>query len=249
MQLHKQGFVRGIIIFSLAVLFAGFGAVSAPAVRAAESIDDLRSLLSELEAQEEKNSAELEALRNGLGVTARPELVGWQVGRLLSESERISLEKAELDARIDRVYHEALAAASGNAGGAEPEENGFTWPIPGYTEISCSYGGGHRGVDVTGSDIYGQPIAAAEDGTVLYSGWEDSYGYCVFIEHEDGFITGYAHASELACSSGDTVKRGDTIAYVGSTGYSTGPHLHFEVLENEENTDPLDYFPISKASD
>lgn len=88
----------------------------------------------------------------------------------------------------------------------------------------------------------GKPIVAADGGKVIYSAWMDSYGYCVFIDHGNGYSTRYAHASALACSVGDTVSPGQTIAYVGSTGNSTGPHLHFEVIYYGSTTNPFNYF-------
>ena len=141
-------------------------------------------------------------------------------------------------------YDAALQAAGVNAGGAESAgAGGFVWPMPGYDYITCDYGDdGHRGIDIAGSEIYGQPIVAAARGEVVYSDWMDSYGYCVFIDHGNGCSTRYAHASALACSVGDVVSPGQTIAYVGSTGNSTGPHLHFEVLRAGSTTDPFDYY-------
>ena len=100
----------------------------------------------------------------------------------------------------------------------------------------------HRGIDIAGGGIYGKPIVAADGGKVIYSDWMDSYGYCVFIDHGNGYSTRYAHASALACSVGDTVSPGQTIAYVGSTGNSTGPHLHFEVIYYGSTTNPFNYF-------
>ena len=167
-----------------------------------------------------------------------------------AEAERIEREKAEADAAIDKWYEEyyaALEAAGSNSdgsGGAGYIGTGsFVWPMPGYTYITCYYGdGGHRGIDVAGGGIYGKPIVAADGGTVIYSAWMDSYGYCVFIDHGNGYSTRYAHASALACSVGDYVSPGQTIAYVGSTGNSTGPHLHFEVLYYGSTTNQLNYF-------
>ena len=70
--------------------------------------------------------------------------------------------------------------------------------MPGYTYITCYYGdGGHRGIDIAGGGIYGKPIVAADGGKVIYSDWMDSYGYCVFIDHGNGYSTRYAHASAL----------------------------------------------------
>lgn len=167
-----------------------------------------------------------------------------------AEAERIEQEKAEADAAIDKWYEEyyaALEAAGNNAGGGGGASyvgtGSFVWPMPGYTYITCYYGdGGHRGIDIAGGGIYGKPIVAADSGTVIYSAWMDSYGYCVFIDHGNGYSTRYAHASALACSVGDTVSPGQTIAYVGSTGNSTGPHLHFEVIYYGSTTNPFNYF-------
>ena len=165
-----------------------------------------------------------------------------------AEAERIQKEKEEADAAIDRWYSEyyaALEAANNNAGGMGHYvgTGNFIWPMPGYTGITCYFGkDGHRGIDISGSGIYGKNIVAADSGTVIYSGWMDSYGNCVFIDHGNGFSTRYAHASALACSNGEYVTAGQTIAYVGSTGNSTGPHLHFEILKNGSITDPFNYF-------
>ena len=164
-----------------------------------------------------------------------------------AEAARIAAEKEAAAAAVDVWYTEydaALQAAGVNAGGAESAgAGGFVWPMPGYDYITCDYGDdGHRGIDIAGSEIYGQPIVAAARGEVVYSDWMDSYGYCVFIDHGNGCSTRYAHASALACSVGDVVSPGQTIAYVGSTGNSTGPHLHFEVLRAGSTTDPFDYY-------
>ena len=169
-----------------------------------------------------------------------------------AEAERLEKEKEEADAAIDKWYEDyyaALKAASTNSGGSYDSGIGyigtgsFVWPMPGYTYITCYYGdGGHRGIDIAGGGIYGKPIVAADGGKVIYSDWMDSYGYCVFIDHGNGYSTRYAHASALACSVGDTVSPGQTIAYVGSTGNSTGPHLHFEVIYYGSTTNPFNYF-------
>lgn len=164
-----------------------------------------------------------------------------------AEAARIAAEKEAAAAAVDVWYAEydaALQAAGINAGGAESAgAGGFVWPMPGYDYITCDYGDdGHRGIDIAGSEIYGQPIVAAARGEVVYSDWMGSYGYCVFIDHGNGCSTRYAHASALACSVGDVVSPGQTIAYVGSTGNSTGPHLHFEVLRAGSTTDPFDYY-------
>lgn len=95
----------------------------------------------------------------------------------------------------------------------------------------------HSGVDISGS--YGNPIYAVNDGRVIYSGWQSGYGKVVIIDHGNGMSTLYAHCSQLLVNEGDQVKRGQLIGRIGSTGWSTGPHLHFEVRKNGTPVDPL----------
>jgi murein DD-endopeptidase MepM/ murein hydrolase activator NlpD len=97
----------------------------------------------------------------------------------------------------------------------------------------------HEGLDIAAS--YGAPISAASSGTVIYAGWMGGYGNLVVIDHGGGLATAYGHQSSIAVSSGSQVSQGQTIGYVGSTGHSTGPHLHFEVRVNGAAVDPMGY--------
>ena len=97
----------------------------------------------------------------------------------------------------------------------------------------------HRGIDLSGK--YGTPIKAAAHGIVTYSGWFGEYGYCVIVDHQNGFQTLYGHMSKTNCSVGDEVTKADVIGYMGSTGYSTGTHLHFEILLNGVRVNPKKY--------
>ncbi len=90
---------------------------------------------------------------------------------------------------------------------------------------------------------YGTAIVAADNGNVVYSGWLGGYGYCVMIDHGGGLVTLYGHNSSLAVSEGQHVSKGQLIARAGSTGYSTGPHCHFEARLHGEVTEPLNYLP------
>ncbi len=97
----------------------------------------------------------------------------------------------------------------------------------------------HRGIDIAAS--VGTPIYAADGGTVTHSGWQGTYGYMVEINHGNGYVTRYAHASKLLVSNGTKVYKGQHIANVGNTGRSTGPHLHLEVLKNGAYVNPSKY--------
>ena len=97
----------------------------------------------------------------------------------------------------------------------------------------------HTGIDISASQ--GSSIVAANSGTVIMAGWQNGYGNTVVVDHGGGITTLYAHCSKLLVGVGKKVKAGDTIAKVGSTGMSTGPHLHFEVRKNGSTTDPIKY--------
>ena len=118
------------------------------------------------------------------------------------------------------------------------------WPIKrverSYVSSYVGDGRGHKGMDIVAPA--GTPIYAASSGTVTYSGWDTSgYGYKIVIKHSDGLETLYAHCSALYVKKGDIVARGETIGAVGTTGRSTGNHLHFEVRKNGRFTDPSKY--------
>ncbi|MBQ7702863.1 MAG: M23 family metallopeptidase, partial [Firmicutes bacterium] len=126
----------------------------------------------------------------------------------------------------------------------------FTWPCPSSHYITYTFGYRyhpvfgdwrfHTGIDI--SAYTGADIIAAASGKVIMAQWYGGYGNCVMIDHGSGIVTLYGHASALCVSQGQEVSRGQLIARVGSTGWSTGPHLHFEVRINGEYVDPLQYF-------
>lgn len=154
--------------------------------------------------------------------------------------EAVAALEAE-SARIAGVIQGTGSAGSGQYGGelfwptSGPIVSGFgyrTHPVYGTTRF-------HSGVDIDGA--CGQPIFAAEDGTVLSAGYNGGYGNATVIDHGDGLSTLYGHQSSLGVSSGQSVKHGQQIGLVGTTGLSTGCHLHFEVRINGEPVDPVPY--------
>ena len=141
---------------------------------------------------------------------------------------------------------------SGGNGGTSVDAEGITWVVPvSYSYVSSAWGWRvhpisgewkwHSGVDLTGSGINGRPIYASRGGVVSYAGWYGAGGWTIKIDHGDGFTTVYMHMSDYIVSAGDYVAAGQTIGYVGSTGGSTGPHLHFEVRYHGEDQNPMKY--------
>ena len=147
----------------------------------------------------------------------------------------------------------AAAAAAQSSGGQGASDNWvqgtgqFGWPVSG--EITSPYG--YRVHPIWGTTIYhsgidigvdeGTPVHAADGGVVVWSGWMGGYGYAVVIDHGNGLSTLYGHNSELAVDEGQSVAKGQVISYAGSTGNSTGPHVHFEVRANGDPVDPMGY--------
>jgi len=151
--------------------------------------------------------------------------------------ENLQAESAQLMARI-----QAAQARSSTGGTATVRSSsGFVWPASGIVTSGFGWRWGrmHEGIDIAAPT--GTPISAAASGTVIYAGWMGGYGNLVVIDHGGGLATAYGHQSSIAVSSGTQVSQGQTIGYVGSTGHSTGPHLHFEVRVNGSPVDPMGY--------
>ena len=180
----------------------------------------------------------------------------------LKEQRSYMLYKAQEEEQQSQSEYERLLAISENitamlrnmesSGGGSSSSGGtgrFMWPCRG--EITSYFGWRthpifgttkyHSGMDIAVD--YGTPIMAADSGTVIYSGWLGGYGYAVMIDHGSGLVTLYAHNQSLNVYEGQYVTKGICIAYAGSTGYSTGPHCHFEVRLHGEVTEPLNYLP------
>ncbi|MCQ2455600.1 MAG: peptidoglycan DD-metalloendopeptidase family protein [Clostridia bacterium] len=124
-------------------------------------------------------------------------------------------------------------------------KSGFTFPIDGSYRLGDCFGAArnHKGYDILTSR--GTPIHAVKDGTVIRSSWYGGYGYCVDIKHSNGLVTRYGHASVLCAKVGQKVQKGDIIAKVGSTGDSSGNHVHFEVIVGGRRVDPAPYLNIN----
>jgi murein DD-endopeptidase MepM/ murein hydrolase activator NlpD len=165
--------------------------------------------------------------------------------------------QADIDAMIAELQRQeaaaaAAAAAAGNSNysGSAYGTGAYMWPVSTTVNVSSQFGWRihpifgterfHSGIDI--SAYAGDSIYAADTGYVSIAQYSSSYGNYVVINHGNGNTTLYAHMSSMAVSAGDYVTKGDTIGYVGSTGWSTGPHLHFEITSGGTRVDPLGYF-------
>lgn len=158
---------------------------------------------------------------------------------------------AELEAQRAAEAAAAAAAAGGSSGGGSANASGsFLWPVASYVYVSSRFGlrvhpitgktKSHTGIDIASNQ--GTAVYASDGGSVTLAGWNGGYGNCIMIDHGNGYVTLYGHLSSISVSVGQTVSQGATIGAVGSTGNSTGPHLHFEVLKNGTRIDPEQFF-------
>ena len=162
------------------------------------------------------------------------------------EISRTELSSEVVKEPVTEVTTVGTAKTTASAAQRSAERSaGFICPLKrGCFTISAYFGDGrgHKGMDLASDK--GTSIYAVANGTVTYAGYDSDYGNSVVIDHGNGLKTRYAHASALCVSKGQTVSQGDVIAYVGSTGYSTGNHLHFEVTVNGNRVNPISYIGL-----
>lgn len=171
------------------------------------------------------------------------------IDRAVEEYEINAAAEDEMIAYFDELSKQ-FAQEQGEALRSALANGTFIWPVPDCTLLTSRFGYRmhpilgyerfHAGVDIGAKA--GDTIIASDGGTVAVAEYSDSYGNYVLINHGNGYTTLYAHMSSMAVEAGQAVEQGDTLGYVGSTGWSTGPHLHFEIRYNDEKTDPEAYF-------
>jgi len=163
------------------------------------------------------------------------------------EESKLKGQESELLKAIeeDQAYIERLLSTTTYVYTGEPSSAGLIWPVNGPVTSGFGYrpefGDFHRGIDIAAP--YGTPVAAAADGIVVAAEYRGTYGNMILISHAGGISTVYAHLSGFAVGPGDTVSQGEVIGWIGMTGLTTGPHLHFEVRVGGQFVNPLEYLP------
>ncbi|MDR2654927.1 MAG: peptidoglycan DD-metalloendopeptidase family protein [Oscillospiraceae bacterium] len=212
------------------------------------SIKEQKTVLEQSQTYYESKQQEQEAARtelNSLKVQAASEL---QTLESQEKSARMEYETTQKEMQEIQAKIEALIKAYAQAADTVYVGGEFVWPAPGYTRISMPFNGypGHTGTDIVGKSaglIYGAPFVAAGNGTVIVVIYGNTgYGNYVIVDHGGGVTTLYAHASAISVTKGQQVSAGQQLGKVGSTGNSTGPHLHFEVRINGKPVNAMSYF-------
>lgn len=216
--------------------------------------DELEAKQAELRAEQEELEKDIEEATN-LILSLEEDIADRQAeyDAILAAEDEANARISELVAELERqrAAEEAAKNPGGGGGGGSAVGNGsFIWPCPSCTYITSRFGErihpitgdkkNHNGLDIGAG--YGAAIVAADGGSVTLAGVNSGYGNCVMINHGNGYVTLYGHMSSIAVSNGQSVSQGDTIGYVGSTGLSTGPHLHFEIHSGGGLIDPEQFF-------
>jgi murein DD-endopeptidase MepM/ murein hydrolase activator NlpD len=222
----------------------------------AEQDKELLQYMKEQRDIVEQKKVELEAQRASVEITKSKlesrkrdlETVSRQkedlMGRLVKDIDAYEKEYDKLNEYAKQIESKIVELQRNT----NPYSGGvMLWPVEGYSRISSSFGYRihpifnvqklHTGIDIPAPT--GTAARAASDGIVIYADWLGSYGKAVMIDHGGGIVTLYAHNSSILVSEGETVSRGQSISKIGSTGNSTGPHLHFEVRKNGAYVDPI----------
>ena len=161
----------------------------------------------------------------------------------LEHVRELEAQSAALAARIQaaQAAQAARPQTPARAPSSAPSASGFIWPVHGIltSEFGWRWGRLHAGIDIAVGNA--TPVVASASGTVIVAGWMGGYGNLVVIDHGNGVATAYGHNSTIAAGVGQYVAQGQLIAYSGNTGFSTGPHVHFEVRVGGVPVDPLGY--------
>jgi murein DD-endopeptidase MepM/ murein hydrolase activator NlpD len=159
----------------------------------------------------------------------------------VEEQRKAYLHEVEALAQVSAQLASRIQTSQSSSSPVPPAGGALMWPVSGpvTSPFGWRWGRMHEGIDIAVPT--GTPVHAAQSGRVIFAGWMGGYGNLVVIDHGGGLATAYGHNSSFAAGNGQSVAQGQVIAYAGSTGNSTGPHVHFEVRVNGAVVDPLGY--------
>lgn len=207
--------------------------------------EDKKIFIDELNSIKETQYDSEEVIENILNLTNQETLDKKVEGLKKEKEEEERQRKLEQEKKLEEQRKQQVTSRSSSSISREEQNSSYSGGIPlaSYTYISSYYGQRngrmHTGVDFAAPA--GTHIYAWKDGTVIQASWSGGYGNFVVIQHNDGTVSRYGHLSGYACSAGQEVSEGQVIGYVGTTGHSTGNHLHFEIKINGDFVNPLNY--------
>ena len=234
-----------------------------------ELVEEIRAEREEITVKKqelESNQAKMELLQkrveaNRQELDQQKDLQEVKLKEIKSNRFEAEKDQAQAEAdnkRVEELIRQKLTPVNRGNSGSNSGSNSdtpalgsgqFAWPVPGHSRVSSPYGWRnhpifgnkrfHSGIDIPAPT--GSKAAAADNGTVIHAGWLGGYGNAIIIDHGEGVSTLYGHLNSIEVGSGQAVTRGQRIAGVGSTGNSTGPHVHFEVRVNGKHTSPWPY--------
>ena len=214
---------------------------------------ELNARQDELLAEQEELQSEIdEATQLIIGIAGDIENRQAEIDEISAAEDAANAVIDKMVAELEEARRKAMAAQASQAAqsAAATGTASFMWPVASYVYISSRFGlrvhpitgqqKSHTGLDIASNQ--GTTVYASDGGTVTMAGWNGGYGNCIMIDHGNGYVTLYGHLNYIGVSVGQSVSQGSVIGQVGSTGASTGPHLHFEVLKNGTRIDPEQFF-------
>ena len=197
--------------------------------------------IAELYAVKDLGSYTITDIKQDYSTITSTETLAKKIADVMTEKEKEEQErKAAQEAAKKKKYQVT------SRGSSLPRVSSYAFPLKSYSYVSSEYGSRwgttHTGIDFAAPA--GTHIYSWRSGTVTFAGWSGGYGNFIIVDHGDGFVTRYAHCSKIAVTKGQTVSQGQVIGYVGTTGNSTGNHLHFEIKVNGRFVNPRNYLSI-----
>ena len=229
-------FIKIAIVFSLITILVSIAII----VKTAPNISKFDSLNKKYNVLAKERIKVLELMESLEKLNQMDEFVRNSLGSELNFSEKPEI----VDSALMLIPENHLISLSDNIPSLAPIE-GFVSKR--MESVFSNVNNLHGGIDIVASE--GTPIRATSSGVVVFSGWTYEMGNLIVLYHGDDYITHYGHNQQNIISRLDIVKKGDVIGYVGNTGISSGPHLHFEIWKGDKSIDPLIYFPEYQKKD